>query len=101
MDVFVAIVAGLGLLMHGVWIFGVAVEFFTGVRIDWGFLFWGWRHRREIAEASICQCRKPGAEWTPGMDPAGNIMMYVCWYCGRTALPHEFATDSPDVRSLG
>ena len=85
------IVVGLGLLLFGVWIFGVATEFLTGVRIEWGFLLWGLRHRKEIEEASICQCHKPGAEWTPAGNPStGNVTMLVCWYCGRVASPAEF-----------
>jgi hypothetical protein len=92
MYVIEVVIGLLALLVSGLWILGVAVEFFTGVRINWSFLFWGLRHRREIEEASVCQCRKPGAQWTPACDPTtGTVTMLVCWHCGRTASPEESA----------
>jgi len=90
LDVLATIGMCIGAVLLLGWIFGVAVEFFTGVRIEWRFLLWGMFHRKEIAEASICQCHKPGAEWTPAVDPNGRITMLCCWYCGRVASPAEF-----------
>jgi hypothetical protein len=79
-------------LVLGVWILGVATEFFTGVRPKWGLLLWGLFHRKELEEASRCGCDKGEPVWLMVAGSGGDPIGWVCFQCGRWATPSEAAT---------